>query len=424
MKKKKLEQLLIIYTITIFMGQIYLTPFSDWFRFSLAAIVLPLFLIFYKEIKVMQVSLVIAVSMFLFRSMIHRLTYDDLSFNEILFHYMPVMSYYLIYGILFKTFKIREKAAQSDSLALIPALWVCDSSGNMAEALIRNLWGGLPLESAFLVIIVIGFIRSTVTCMIFMLIIQYKNRIVREQKESKYRELLMLTAKLKSELFFLKKSMNDIEDTMTDSYDLYQKLETENLKEQALNISKNIHEIKKDYYRVVQGMEDTLSEENTPLMLSTFDLLSIIRENTEKIISFQGKDILLNFNAKCDFKTNDYYPLISILNNLITNSIDAIEKKGIISVTLDQKDDYYTFSVYDNGMGIDMEDQNLIFKPGYSTKLNKTTGKLSTGLGLAHVKGMVENYYQGTISADSYTYEYTEFTFTIPIERLLIKEEA
>ena len=70
--------------------------------------------------------------------------------------------------------------------------------------------------------------------------------------------------------------------------------------------------------------------------------------------------------------------MISILNNLITNSIDAIEKKGIISVTLDQKDDYYTFSVYDNGMGIDMEDQNLIFKPGYSTKLNKTTGKLST----------------------------------------------
>lgn len=423
MKKKEFEQLFIICTITVFMGQVYLTPISNWFRFSLAVVVLPLFLIFYKDIKVMRVTSVIAVSIFLFRSIIHRLTYDDLSFYEILLHYVPVISYYLIYGFLFKKFKIREKANDNDSLSIIPALWICDSTGNMIEALIRNFVGTLPLESAFFVIILIGFARSTVTYMIYMLIIQYKNRIVREQKESKFRELILLTAKLKSELFYLKKSMNDIEDTMTDSYDLYEKLDVDDLKEQALNISKNIHEIKKDYYRVVEGMEDTLSEENKPLNLTSDELFSIIRENTEKIISFNEKDILLKFEASCDFKTRDYYPLISILNNLITNSIDAIEKKGIISVNVKELDDYYKFTVYDNGIGINVEDQPLIFKPGYSTKLNKLTGKLSTGLGLAHVKGMIENYYQGSIRVDSFTYEYTKFQFEIPTSRFANKED-
>ncbi len=424
-KSSKLEQLFIITIITVFMGQVYLTPISDWFRFSLAVLVLPLLLIHYREISIMRVSVIISVTMFVFRALIHSLTYGDLTLAETLFRYMPVIIYYPIYGALFKAFKIRNHADSERGLSMMLGLWIADSSGNIAEAIIRSFLDGLPLESAILVTILVGGVRALVTYMLYKIVVQYKNHIVTEQRERKYRELLLLTAKLKSELFFLKKSMNDIEETMTDSYALYQKLEEEEIKEQALNISKNIHEIKKDYYRVVEGMENTLSEEDTPLILNVSELFQIIRESTEKSADFKAKDIILTFEKDAEFKTDDYYPLISILNNLITNAVDAIEKRGIINVAVtgDENGENYVFTVFDNGTGIDIEDQKLIFKPGYSTKLNKGTGKLSTGIGLAHVSGMIKEYYGGTIEVESYVYESTKFTFTIPLNRLMNEEE-
>ena len=416
MNRKNIENIIIICLITVFMGQIYLNPVSEGFRFSLAVVALPLLLIYFKDTSVTLATCVIAVFMFLFRSFVHQISNPELTLMEAHLQYLPVIIYYLLYGFLFTTFKIRGKL--DTKLFLFLALWVCDSSGNIAEALLRNIWKGIAFEKAILISILVGFSRAVFTYLILRLIKQYQTRFEREEREKKFKELVLFTAKLKSELFFLKKSMSDIESTMNESYLLYNKLQDKELKEYALNVSKNIHEIKKDYYRVVLGMEKNLEEDKTDINMNAEEILSIIMDNTKKLVSAEEKNIIFEFIVEHNFQTSDYYPLISVLNNMITNAVDAIETHGKISIHVKSDKDDYIINVFDNGSGIESDELPLIFKPGYSTKFDSKTGKMSTGLGLSHVKYILEDHYNGSINASSYLNEYTNFELRIPLNKL------
>ncbi len=416
LERKRLENILAICVVTVFMGQVYISPFSQWFRFSLAVLILSLLLIYFKDVSIMAVSSSIAILMFLFRSFVHFIGNNDITFLKTLFHYSPVAMFYLVYGLLFKILNIRSKLDKP--LVFILYLWVCDSVGNMAEAVLRSFWTDVIFDRVILVIILVGLLRSLITCFIYQIILYYKSSFEREQKENKFRELLLFTAKLKTELFFLKKSMVDIEDMMEKSYELYEELEEPRLQDKALNISKNIHEIKKDYLRVVLGMEKTLSEENENLYMSIKEIFKIINDNTQKLIEIHKKNISLEFRVRHNFKTSDFYPLISILNNLIINAIDAIEEDGRIVVEQFKKGKNYIFKVSDNGAGIEEDGKDLIFEPGFTTKFDQTTGKMSTGIGLSHVKHIVENHYKGRIYLKAGEEGTTVFEIKIPAEEI------
>lgn len=215
--------------------------------------------------------------------------------------------------------------------------------------------------------------------------------------------------------------MLDIEDTMEKSYRLYRKLKEFDLKEEALTISKNIHEIKKDYARVVAGMEKTLSEEKDIMKIHIKDIFYIIKENTNKLIYMNNKEIFLECIVKNDFIVYDVYPLISVLNNIIINAIEAIELKGKISVYEEKYGEDYIFRIIDNGTGIDKEDKDLLFETGFSTKYDPITGKMSTGIGLSHARQIIENHYGGSIILEDYMPNYTVFKVTIPCKNLKVR---
>jgi signal transduction histidine kinase len=83
-----------------------------------------------------------------------------------------------------------------------------------------------------------------------------------------------------------------------------------------------------------------------------------------------------------------------VIENLIRNSLDAIEKEnGVIEIKTeyDPKRNYVLIVYKDNGKGIPRKNRNKIFLPGYSTK------KLGWGLGLAIVKRIIESYHDGHI---------------------------
>ena len=85
-----------------------------------------------------------------------------------------------------------------------------------------------------------------------------------------------------------------------------------------------------------------------------------------------------------------------VIENLIKNSLDAIEtKNGIISIKLFQSRKYVEIEVSDNGKGIDLKNRKEIFRPGYSTK------KRGWGLGLSLSKRIVEGYHNGKIFVKS-----------------------
>ena len=93
-----------------------------------------------------------------------------------------------------------------------------------------------------------------------------------------------------------------------------------------------------------------------------------------------------------------------ILLNLIGNSLEVIEVKGIIHIATNnckfshpletnrnkaQDKDYIKLTISDNGPGISKEDTECIFDPFYTTKV---MGKSGTGLGLAIVWNIVQDH--------------------------------
>ncbi|WP_157047270.1 hypothetical protein [Alkaliphilus metalliredigens] len=165
----------------------------------------------------------------------------------------------------------------------------------MAEVTVRRLFTDFDFSHAILNIIIVGLVRSIITYIFYNGSLYYKDRYDRAQKESKYREMVLFISRLKTELFFLRKSVFDIEDSMEKSYQLYRDIEDVALKERILTISKNIHEIKKDYYRVTDGMEKVLSEEDRKTSICLREIFDIISENSNKIILARKLDVIFKF---------------------------------------------------------------------------------------------------------------------------------
>lgn len=106
-----------------------------------------------------------------------------------------------------------------------------------------------------------------------------------------------------------------------------------------------------------------------------------------------------------------------VIGNLVKNSIDAyvsIEKKGIIKVTAEHKDDNIIIAISDEAGGIDDDIKDNIFKEIKTTKAEK-----GTGFGLYYSNTIIESSFKGKMYFDSNKGVGTTFYIEIPN----IKEE-
>lgn len=81
-----------------------------------------------------------------------------------------------------------------------------------------------------------------------------------------------------------------------------------------------------------------------------------------------------------------------VVENLMKNSLDALQGHGAIEVRIGADDRYVTVDVKDTGKGIPKSNWHRIFEPGFTTK---TRG---WGLGLSLSRRIIEEYHQGKIA--------------------------
>lgn len=417
---KKIRNIFIISMISVLMGQLYISPFNIVFRLTLAVFFMSLFLIYFKDYSIMMITMSVGFSTFLFRSIVYYLG-SDMSFETVLLQYLPVLSYYLFFGILFKALKVRECLDQPFNSFL--SLWVCDSIPNIIEALIRRIWLVTSFDKLVITIILIGAVRTTMTLMIYYLTKYYINKFQKKEREKYYREIIVFISKLRTELFLLNKSRTDIEEAVAYVHHYYDELEDEYLKGPLLKIAKELHEIKKDYLRVIAGMNSIFNSDTTIKYMSIKDILSIVEDNALKLFEHQKKKIAVSVSYNEMFLTNEFYSIISILNNLTVNSIDTIPLYGRIHIKTTLAADEVVFLVEDTGEGIPEEKLEIIFKSGYTTKYDSQTGKMSTGLGLSHVQNIVTEYFKGTIDVVSEINQGTKITIKMPRGILIRKAD-
>ncbi|WP_372997185.1 sensor histidine kinase [Lutispora sp.] len=415
---KNMKEMLLVAVFTAILGQINFYPFGTEFRITIAVILFPFLLLYFRNLTIADTAVAVAVFVVITRVVID-VSLQRLGFEAALYRHIPSSFFYICYGITIDRLKFRAHADKPLQFLLV--LIFADIASNFLELILRNHFISNPFEPILKTVVITAIIRSTIILCLYWIIKSYNLIITKEEHQRRYHDLLLITAKMKSEIFFLKKSMQDIENAMGKSYGIYNKLndtnillkeDIEQIKSDSLELSIQIHEIKKDYNRIVLSMEKILPARETSNTMRISEIFNIIQGLFARYLEGLNKDVNLSFKVKDDYDTDKYFIIISILNNLIQNSIEAcIHDNSYVNVISELDDDKVIFRVVDNGKEIPEEAKELIFEPGYTSKYDPNTGLVSTGLGLAHVK-MLTEYLNGFIRVSSQGSEEKEFILT------------
>ncbi len=419
-------------------SQLYLNVFINDFRISLSVILLPFLLMTIgRQLPTMMICGSTALIVFLFRAVI-LLLQGNVS-DTAIFQVIPGAMFYVFYGILFRL-QIRSKRTTSFSMVIRTAFF-CDLGANLLEIAMRILLSGgeTPPVDRLGVLVVVAGVRTLMVAVLLLLIEQYRRMQVQDAQERRYQNLFVMIAGLKNEIYLMRKNTDGIEQVMGSAYRLHELAEREQLpsevRNMTLGIARDVHEIKKDYLRIMEGLEATINAEDAEERISFREVLEVLEGMGRSILREKNLEIGLLFDCRDDFMTVEHYALMTILRNLTSNSIEAIagdRKTGTIVVrerlqsgvmTEEGEKDCYVFEVEDDGPGISEKNLQKIFRMGYSTKFDEKTGNIYRGVGLAGVKQVVQDHFGGTITVESEPGEKTCFRVVIPRDRLEVREK-
>ncbi len=136
----------------------------------------------------------------------------------------------------------------------------------------------------------------------------------------------------------------------------------------------------------------------------------------------QNQQVNLELSTNDDAKQGpilvlgDDQALGQMATNLIDNAIKYTPQGGKVSVRLELQGDVAVFSVSDNGLGIDIADQDRIFERFYRVDKARSKSLGGTGLGLAIVKHIAQSH-KGHIQLQSQLKQGSTFSIHIPVQQ-------
>ena len=184
---------------------------------------------------------------------------------------------------------------------------------------------------------------------------------------------------------------------------------TELLKEKE-GTEQMVAEMEKDIKRL-ETITERFSKIGSKSELQKRDIVSLVSQsieylkarmpvNTEFDIQVPIKEIIIPLNSVL-FEW--------VIENLVTNAVDAMKGKGKISVSITEEENKIVINISDTGDGIDRSIIKNIFKPGVTSK------KRGWGLGLSLSKRIIEEYHKGSIFVmKSEKGKGTTFTIRLP----------
>ena len=159
-----------------------------------------------------------------------------------------------------------------------------------------------------------------------------------------------------------------------------------------------------------------LESGQTKLACSKVDITDII---CRIIISFSMKIESKNIEIEGmeevpqSYVYGDFDLLYQTIYNLFDNAIKFTPENGLISVDIDETNNYIKIKITNSGEGISEEDLAHIFERFYKSDKSRSMDKTGFGLGLHIVKSIVD-IHNGKVSVQSEYGKSTSFSITLP----------
>lgn len=400
----------LIAVLTAIAGEFKYIPFEgEAFRFGLGSAAFFFLLLIRKPDSYFQTALVTGMTVLLFRTAEDALLVSLPFISSLRIHF-PAVLFYVLYGVGLGWIKIEK--CKSTPLTLGAIATGMEFFANMAEQYFRKtvMLDSVSDMEEWYIFLVVAIFRSY-----FVVGLLSSLTVIDQQKRME--QMLKIGSSLYGETLYLKKSMDHIEQIMASSYDLYRKLkdtENRNWTRQALSIAQEIHEVKKDSQRILAGLTKVYDPEMSAY-LKLSEILDFVVKGNEKYSQMLNKNVSFQLSMSMDEETTQYIPLLTILNNLTANAVEAIDGTGTIEIRVGKDLEAIFFEIKDSGKGIPEQDLDLIFEPGFTTKYNDK-GVAATGIGLSHVKEIIDTL-DGEMGVHSSS-QGTVFLVRIPTKKL------
>jgi two-component system sporulation sensor kinase B len=141
-----------------------------------------------------------------------------------------------------------------------------------------------------------------------------------------------------------------------------------------------------------------------PEKVEKINVEELINQSLELIVPLaQMNNIVVDRSLTSFWITGERVMLQQALLNILKNSIEAMPKGGVLSISTTSDEEKKVILIKDTGVGMDIEQLGRLGKPYFTTK-----GQKGTGLGLMVAYRVIEGL-NGKITVDSETGKGTMF---------------
>ncbi|RXT07961.1 ATP-binding protein [Ammoniphilus sp. CFH 90114] len=381
--------------LTTLAGELSITPFNGQdFRFALGTSVFLFLLLLFPYVSWTISGLITALFILVFRVGLDAASFPfhGFSLTESLANHVPSSFFYFFFAVGLRILRRDDPEFIPFRLGLYISL--VDFSSNIVELLIRHLLSeGVEFSPRLVAyLMIVALFRSYFILGLYNSLSIHRLRTQHIEQQKRIEQMLQVGTGLYGETLYLQKSMDHIEQITARSYDLYRRLKEMNhpeLSRQALDISQQIHEVKKDSQRILAGLMNLVDREST-MEMKLSEVMDFVARANGKYAEMLHKKVRIHCLVEMDYTTTEYVPLLTLLNNLTANAVEAISEEGTITLELHGNSAETIFRVIDTGSGIHPGDMSILFEGGFTTKFNER-GVAATGIGLSHVRDIVQS---------------------------------
>ncbi|AOM84063.1 Sensor histidine kinase glnK [Salisediminibacterium beveridgei] len=395
----------------------HLVEMESSFFITLSVPVFLLFLLYFNFLKPVFSGILVGFAVFSFRTTLSVI--DQNSLHESILLHFPVVVFFVIYGILFWLFYLERFYSKPGFIGIYAV--ILDTASSFSELAVRNSYALIdPSFSLMSTILLLAILRNFFVMGFFMLILYNKEQAKYEEEKKQSDHMFLLISDLYAESIQLKQSIARSEKITSNLYYLSKEIKNDvslPLSKKILEMAGEVHDFKKDHQRIFASLEQIIKDQKKTEQLNVCQLLEILIKSNEAYASYLEKNITISVSVLNKQDMIHSFLTMSVINNLISNSIESINGTGHINLNIENPEGskFIYFQVTDDGPGIKKQDQPLIFSPGFTTKYNKE-GNPSNGIGLSYIKHSLESFNGSITLEESTPHIQTRFSVVLPRE--------
>ncbi|WP_311379537.1 MULTISPECIES: sensor histidine kinase [unclassified Bacillus (in: firmicutes)] len=399
-------------------GELKFYPLNEAFRISFGAPAFFFFLLLLRHVPAVLSGLLTGAAVVLFRIGLECLGGGHAGFMDAFYSQYSSFFFYFTYACLFHVLKVGNFRDRPFMIGFLGFL--IEIASDVIELAVQFSDDKTMITPEKLTDIAVISVSHTFIVLSFFNVMKlYETQVREKQTRKQHEHMLMIVSNLYEETIHLKKTLKTTEHVTNESYQLYREVSGDNqeLGKRMLRLAGEIHEVKKDNQRIFAGLSKLISNERFRDYMNAAALIGLVIRINEKYAESLGKDIAFQCTIEGDHPDYHVFTVLSIMNNVAANAVEAMGDKGEIRLGLRKAEgDMAEFQAEDNGPGIPEKIGEIVYDPGFTSKYDEF-GTPSTGIGLSYVKEIVTEL-DGDISFHNKP-KGVIFTIKLPMRHLI-----